>query len=179
MTEGKNTASQRRKEAGGPQKKPRGFGLLSPARLRVVTSTGGKASQASGRAHRFDVEEARQGGRLGGRTTAEKPGHMADIGRRGGEARAAAFIDRCIHTGRPLVSCYLVLWRDAVRVVAKELCRQPPKADDRPGLLPEVIAFLRGGKWSNVAHRARHKLVPAIYEAVPWIGTGASGQGRR
>lgn len=46
----------------------RGFASKSEEQRRVIASRGGKSAQASGNAHRFTVEESRDGGRKGGLT---------------------------------------------------------------------------------------------------------------
>lgn len=45
----------------------RGFASMDPARVREIASQGGRAAQASGRAHQFTSDEAREAGRKGGR----------------------------------------------------------------------------------------------------------------
>jgi general stress protein YciG len=47
-------------------KKPRGFAAISPERRREISSKGGHASQATGKAHRFTTEEASAAGKKGG-----------------------------------------------------------------------------------------------------------------
>ena len=49
-----------------PPKQRRGFALVDPARLREISSMGGKAAQAKGTGHRYAPEEARAAGRIGG-----------------------------------------------------------------------------------------------------------------
>lgn len=68
----------------------RGFAALDPKRLHGIASKGGRAAHAQGTAHQFSPEEAREAGRLGGRTVSQNRAHMADIGRAGGKARARA-----------------------------------------------------------------------------------------
>lgn len=63
-------------------KRKRGFALLTQERRREIAQQGGLASQASGHAHRFTAEEARQAGQLGGRYHSHE--HMVELGRRGG-----------------------------------------------------------------------------------------------
>lgn len=65
----------------------RGFASMNKARLREVSSKGGKASQASG-GHRWNALEAKWAGIKGGATTAKDRGHMAEAGRKGGLAKA-------------------------------------------------------------------------------------------
>ena len=62
----------------------RGFAALSPEARSEIASRGGKAAQASGKAHRYTSETATIAGRKGGHTVASRPGYMAEIGRRGG-----------------------------------------------------------------------------------------------
>lgn len=62
----------------------RGFAALSPEQRREMASAGGKAAQASGRGHRFTVEEARAAGQKGGVAIAQDREHMQRIGRAGG-----------------------------------------------------------------------------------------------
>ena len=49
------------------KKSRRGFASMDPAKQRRIASMGGRAAQASGRAHRFISEEARAAGRIGGK----------------------------------------------------------------------------------------------------------------
>lgn len=51
------------------EKKKRGFACISPERVKEISSLGGKAAWANGKAHRFTSEEARAAGRKGGLTT--------------------------------------------------------------------------------------------------------------
>ena len=48
-----------------PQK--RGFANLTPEKRSEVSSKGGKASQATGKAHRWTPEQAKEAGRKGGK----------------------------------------------------------------------------------------------------------------
>ncbi|MDI3261864.1 KGG domain-containing protein [Aerosticca soli] len=63
--------------------RPRGFAALDPQRRREISSRGGQAAQAGGRAHRFTAEEARAAGRKGGQAVSQDRAHMAAIARRG------------------------------------------------------------------------------------------------
>lgn len=47
-------------------KSRRGFASMDPAKKREIASKGGKAAHASGNAHEFTSEEAREAGRKGG-----------------------------------------------------------------------------------------------------------------
>jgi general stress protein YciG len=68
----------------------RGFAAMPPERRRAIASAGGKASQASGRAHHFTPDTASDAGQLGGAAlvASRGDGYMAEIGRRGGKKRA-------------------------------------------------------------------------------------------
>lgn len=67
-------------------KKPQGFATMTPERRRELAIKGGRAAQASGKAHRFTKETAVVAGRKGGYAVAENRKHMADIGSKGGKA---------------------------------------------------------------------------------------------
>ena len=64
----------------------RGFAAMDPEKQREIASEGGRASHASGNAHEFDSEEAREAGRKGGEAVSQDREHMAEIGRKGGES---------------------------------------------------------------------------------------------
>lgn len=49
----------------GTERAPRGFAALTPERRRELGVMGGKKAQATGRAHRWTVEEARAAGKKG------------------------------------------------------------------------------------------------------------------
>ena len=66
----------------------RGFGAMDPAKQREIASKGGRSAHAKGTTHQFTSEEARAAGRKGGGKVSENREHMAEIGRRGGQARA-------------------------------------------------------------------------------------------
>jgi general stress protein YciG len=63
---------------------------MDQRKQREIASKGGKAAHAKGTAHEFDSNEAREAGRKGGLAVSRDREHMAEIGRRGGEARGAA-----------------------------------------------------------------------------------------
>ena len=71
-------------------RKPRGFATLSKERRSEIARAGGRAAQASGKAHRFTSDEARAAGRKGGHAVASDVDHMREIGREGGRARGRA-----------------------------------------------------------------------------------------
>lgn len=58
-------------------KKPQGFALLDPDRIREIASKGGKAAHAQGTAHKFTSEEARAAGVKGGSAPHKTRGHGA------------------------------------------------------------------------------------------------------
>ena len=60
---------------------------MDPEKQREIASEGGKASHASGHAHEFDSNEAREAGRKGGEAVSQDRRHMAEIGQKGGESR--------------------------------------------------------------------------------------------
>ncbi|WP_394847577.1 KGG domain-containing protein [Pendulispora brunnea] len=72
-----------------PATKKRGFGSMDPERQRQIARQGGKAAHERGSAHEFTSDEARAAGRKGGVAVSQNRAHMAEIGRRGGEARGA------------------------------------------------------------------------------------------
>ena len=70
-----------------PTKKQRGFARLSPEERKRIASVGGTTAQARGLAHKFTVEDNIQGGMKGGAFWRDNPGHLAEIGRKGGRAK--------------------------------------------------------------------------------------------
>jgi general stress protein YciG len=60
---------------------------FTPDEARAAGRKGGKAAHAKGTAHEFTPDEARAAGRRGGEVVSQDRAHMADIGRKGGEAR--------------------------------------------------------------------------------------------
>ena len=70
-----------------PSPKPRGFAKLAPEKHREIAQLGGLAAHASGVAHRFTADEAREAGRKGGAAVSGDREHMARIGRLGGQRR--------------------------------------------------------------------------------------------
>jgi len=60
MTDSRTNAVNRAASRG------RGFAGMEPDRQRAIASAGGRAAHASGNAHRFTSEEAREAGRKGG-----------------------------------------------------------------------------------------------------------------
>jgi general stress protein YciG len=72
----------------GTSKSRRGFASMDPERQKEIASRGGRAAHAKGTAHQWDAEAARAAGHKGGVTVSQDRGHMATIGREGGEARS-------------------------------------------------------------------------------------------
>ena len=68
----------------------RGFASMDYQKQREIASKGGRAAHQQGTAHEFTSEEAREAGRKGGEVVSRDRSHMAQIGRKGGEARSAA-----------------------------------------------------------------------------------------
>src|SRR5262249_2390434 len=69
-----------------PPNKGRGFAGLQAEQQRQISSLGGQAAHARGRAHKFSRAEAIAGGQKGGRSVSKNRAHMSAIGRRGGLA---------------------------------------------------------------------------------------------
>jgi uncharacterized protein len=68
-------------------RKPRGFAVMDKEVQRAIASTGGRASHATGNAHEFSSDEAREAGRRGGLSVSQDREHMREIGRKGGSAK--------------------------------------------------------------------------------------------
>jgi uncharacterized protein len=63
-------------------RRPVGFARLTPPRRRELAVQGGQAAQAKGTGHRFTADEARAGGRKGGRPRGgERGGRCSSTGR--------------------------------------------------------------------------------------------------
>lgn len=73
-----------------PGKSNRGFASMDHEKQREFASKGGKAAHEKGTAHEFTSGEARVAGRKGGETVSRDRGHMAEIGKKGGEARGGS-----------------------------------------------------------------------------------------
>lgn len=78
-------ASKSESPASGTSRK--GFASMDMTLQRAISSRGGKAAHAKGKAHEFTSDEAREAGRKGGRSVSQNREHMARIGREGGKAR--------------------------------------------------------------------------------------------
>lgn len=66
--------------------KKRGFAAMDAKKQREIASRGGQAAHKKGTAHQFNSREAQIAGRKGGRAVSQDRRHMAEIGRKGGEA---------------------------------------------------------------------------------------------
>ena len=64
----------------------RGFAGMDAEKQRELASKGGRMAHEKGTAHKFSPQEAREAGRLGGAAVSRDREHMAQIGRKGGEA---------------------------------------------------------------------------------------------
>src|SRR6476620_526414 len=64
----------------------RGFASMDDEKQREIASQGGKAAHEKGTAHEFNSQEAREAGQKGGEAVSQDREHMAEIGRKGGEA---------------------------------------------------------------------------------------------
>lgn len=71
-------------------KDKRGFGSMDEDKQRKIASKGGVIAHQKGHAHEFSSEEAKAAGRKGGQKVSRDRAHMAEIGRKGGAARARA-----------------------------------------------------------------------------------------
>jgi general stress protein YciG len=60
------------KKGGGIMTGKRGFASMSKAKQREIASRGGVAAHKKGTAHKWNSEEARKAGQLGGKATARK-----------------------------------------------------------------------------------------------------------
>lgn len=72
----------------------RGFAAMDEELQRRIASEGGRAAHEKGTAHEFTPEEARVAGRKGGEIVSQNREHMAEIGRKGAEARAHGAANR-------------------------------------------------------------------------------------
>lgn len=89
-----DSAEEAKVEQGNKQR--RGFRAMDAAKQRAIAARGGKAAHAKGTAHEFTAAEAATAGSKGGAALAARGrSYMAEIGRRGGQARAKRFAGRC------------------------------------------------------------------------------------
>lgn len=84
--------AERNQERGGKDR--RGFASMNRERQKEIASLGGRAAHEKGTAHEFTPDEAREAGRKGGETVSRDREHMAEIGRRGGQARGSRTVTR-------------------------------------------------------------------------------------
>jgi general stress protein YciG len=70
------------------EKKKRGFAVMDPQRVREIAQRGGREAHRQGRAYEFTTQTASDAGRKGGAKVSADSDHMAEIGRKGGLARA-------------------------------------------------------------------------------------------
>ncbi len=88
-TENQNNYTEKESKEVEEPKKRRGFATLSPERRKEIASMGGVEAHARGTAHKFKpgADETTNAGRKGGISISRDLEHMAEIGRRGGNAR--------------------------------------------------------------------------------------------
>ncbi len=72
-----------------PSKSRRGFASMTPERQRDIARRGGQAAHIAGTAHEWTATTAAVAGRKGGLTSSADRDRMRELGRRGGEQRAA------------------------------------------------------------------------------------------
>jgi len=72
-------------------KSRKGFAAMDPAKVREISSRGGKAAHAQGKAHQFTTEEAREAGRKGGKAAHAKLKALKEAG--SAEARTGNLFD--------------------------------------------------------------------------------------
>lgn len=78
-----------RDEMPPPEPDPkRGFAAMPPERVREIARSGGQKAHRMRRAHQWNGDEAKVAGAKGGRKVSSDRAHMAEIGRKGGEAAA-------------------------------------------------------------------------------------------
>lgn len=78
----------------------RGFASMDPQKQREIASEGGRAAHASGNAHEFDSEEARQAGRMSHKndgSSQSASGQGSSGGTRGGTSQQHAEAGRQSH----------------------------------------------------------------------------------
>jgi hypothetical protein len=68
-----------------PDVKLHGFDLMSVKKRREIAAVGGAQVHLMKTAHQLTYEERSRGGQKGGLSTAQKEGHMAVIGQKGGQ----------------------------------------------------------------------------------------------
>lgn len=83
----------------------RGFAVMSAERHQQIARKGGQTAHQKGTAHQFDAEEARAAGRVGGIKVSQNRAHMAEIGRKGGEASGRSRVHKNPPTPPDLDAC--------------------------------------------------------------------------
>lgn len=114
-------------------KSRRGFASMDPEKQREIARKGGRAAHAKGTAHEFSPDEARAAGRKGGEVVSRNREYMAEIGRRGGEARG----ERSAR-GRAMPTDREVPRQEATQEPRWEPRPEPPLREPRPETRPEV-----------------------------------------
>ncbi|RYD55236.1 MAG: hypothetical protein EOP56_16965 [Sphingobacteriales bacterium] len=81
-----NSQSENQERKSGKGTSNRGFASMSREKQREIASKGGRAAHQQGVAHEWSSDEARKAGRKGGEAVSQDRNHMAEIGRKGGQA---------------------------------------------------------------------------------------------
>lgn len=76
------------------KKSKRGFAAMTYEQRAAIASKGGRTAHEKGTAHEWDSAAAKAAGAIGGKAAAAIPGHMSEIGAKGGAKRAANFLAR-------------------------------------------------------------------------------------
>jgi general stress protein YciG len=69
MASDKDNQGSKNNQGGQSGTSNRGFASMDPAKQRAIAAEGGRAAHASGNAHEFSSEEAREAGRKGGQAS--------------------------------------------------------------------------------------------------------------
>lgn len=86
-------------EIKAPIKSKRGFASMAPEKRREIARKGGKAAHAAGTAHVYTSAEARIAGRKG---ACRDKARLAELGRKGGLARAAKLKEKIMIAAQEL-----------------------------------------------------------------------------
>lgn len=76
-TKEERKSTQNTEKGSGKGTSNRGFASMDPERQREIASEGGRAAHASGNAHEFTSEEAREAGRKGGESRSRNAANRA------------------------------------------------------------------------------------------------------
>ncbi len=87
MTRTLKDMTEAHSETATEPRKKRGFGSMDPEKQREIARQGGRTAHERGTAHEFTAEEAKAAGIKGGVAVSKNRAHMAEIGRKGGQAR--------------------------------------------------------------------------------------------